>query len=353
MTARRRTARVQGRTSRALAAALATLALLVPLAACGTSARAAAFAAGEDVTAHDKKDVKDIVVGFAAVGQGDDSMRSTLEHDVIAELEDAGMRVKYAATNNLEPAPQFDAVRDFADMNVDVILVTPIQAHTWEETLNAVHDQGIPVLMVDRNIIPNDTNLYSAHIGPSTIDIGRKAAGWAMNNMDAAGSTSAVVLEGPANASNVQGYREGWSDMLSHSTLTTVARLTCDWDADSAAKALDRQLDGMDGAPSVVFAHSDSIAAGAIRTLKAHGIAIGTGKGQTRVIAVGASKANLTALRDGDLSFVVDNPARYGQRLVDTVLALANDDAHAQDVEIPVTTYTRADAAEALKKATY
>lgn len=340
------------RPAKAWAAALAALALVMPLAGCaGPASQSSPAGAGIDAMAHDKKDVKDITVGFVAVGQGEDSMRSTLEHDVIKQLEDAGMRVKYSATNNLEPAPQFDAVRDFADMNVDVILVTPIQAHTWEETLNMVREQGIPVLMVDRNIIPNDTNLYAAHIGPSAVDIGRKAAGWAMNNVP--DRASAVVLEGPANVSNVQGYRQGWNDMLLDSNLATVASRTCDWDADDAAATLDSILDDLSEPPDVVFAHSDQIAEGAVRVLKARGIPVGTGEGQTRVISVGASRKNLTALQDGDISFVVDNPPYYGRQLVDTVLALANDDPHAQDVEIPVTTYQQSDAADALAKATY
>ena len=47
---------------------------------------------------------------------------------------------------------QIEAIREFIDEGVDVIIVSPVVGDGWEEILTQAKEAGIPVIMSDRDV---------------------------------------------------------------------------------------------------------------------------------------------------------------------------------------------------------
>src|SRR5699024_11045710 len=115
--------------------------------------------------------------------------------------EDAGFELKFAPAANLDQASQIQAFSSFIDEGVDVILLSATAGAGWESSLQRAQEAEIPVILIDRGIEPDNTDLYVTRIAPDNLEVSSSVAEWALEEFP--DGANYFVLEGPAGVSVV------------------------------------------------------------------------------------------------------------------------------------------------------
>lgn len=105
-----------------------------------------------------------------------DDWRKKMNDEINREImfhEDATVEIRSADDSN---AKQINDINYFVENNFDIIIVSPNEAAALTPTIKKVYEQGIPVVIFDRNII-GDT--YTARLGVDDDGIGKLAAHYA------------------------------------------------------------------------------------------------------------------------------------------------------------------------------
>ncbi len=103
-------------------------------------------------------------------------------------------------------------VREFIDMGVDLIIISPLEAVPLTKPVEEAMDAGIPVIVLDRKI---EGDKYTCFIGGDNVMIGREAGKWVRENYP--DGCKIVELQGlttstPAGERH-QGFVEGLNDV--------------------------------------------------------------------------------------------------------------------------------------------
>ena len=121
-----------------------------------------------------------IVIGFVAVGP-EGAWRAANEQNIKDTFTaEAGYELKYAPATNLDQQSQIAAFTSFVDEGVDIILLSATEATGWEASLRRAQEAGIPVILVDRGIEPDDSSLYVTRVAPDNIEVAKAVADWAV-----------------------------------------------------------------------------------------------------------------------------------------------------------------------------
>lgn len=309
-----------------LAAAIAG-ASLFSFAACGGSG--SDTAAGSD----DQK-----TVGFVAVGP-EGGFRTANENDVQSAFKKAGFKMIYSPTQNNDQQKQIQAFNKFVNDEVDAILLSATEATGWEDSLKKAKEAEIPVVLLDRNIEPNDTDLYTSHIGPSNVWAGEQAAEFMNKNFP--DGANGIVLEGPAGLSVVNDRKQGWENKLAKN-LTVLESQSANWSTDEAKTVTAGLLDKYKSKDiQFIFAQNDEMGLGAAQAVDAAGL-----KGKVKIVTIDGTKPALQSLIDGDLSLVIEYNPIFGETAAETVQAALDG----KDVEKDIVVESKVfDAAEAEK----
>ena len=280
----------------------AGLGLSFMLVGCGNSAGSGS-AAGSAAAEGGKK------VGFVAVGP-EGGWRTANEDDVKAAFKKAGFDLTYSPTEKNDQQKQITAFNKFVNDEVDAIILSATEAKGWEDCLKKAQEAEIPVVLLDRGIEPNDTSLYTSHIGPSNKWAGEQAAKFV--NENCAGGQG-FVLEGPAGLSVVNERKAGWEGALD-SGIKVLESQSANWSTDEAKTVTAGLLDKYKNDVQFIFAQNDEMGLGAAQAVDAAGL-----KGKVKIITVDGTKNALQALIDGDLSLVIEYNPIFGEVAAETV----------------------------------
>ena len=94
----------------------------------------------------------------------DEINRETMLHD------DVVVEIRSADDSN---ARQIEDIQYFVDNKFDILIVSPNEAAELTPVIRKVYDQGMPVIIFDRDILDDS---YTAHIGVDNKGLGRSAA---------------------------------------------------------------------------------------------------------------------------------------------------------------------------------
>src|SRR5690606_35356427 len=174
-----------------------------------------------------------VTVGFVAVGP-EGAWRQANEQNIQDTFtEEAGYELKFAPAANLDQASQIAAFTSFVDEGVDVILLSATEGSGWEDSLRRAQEAEIPVILIDRGIEPDDTDLYVSRIAPDNMEVSSAVAEWAVSEFPDGGRY--FVLEGPAGVSVVNERNEGWDAVMdSHPEFEKVGAQTANWSTEEA-----------------------------------------------------------------------------------------------------------------------
>lgn len=281
-------------------------------------------------------------VGFVAVGP-EGAWRQANEANIQETFtEDEGFELKYAPAANLDQKSQIDAFTSFVDEGVDVILLSATEGSGWEDSLTRAQEAEIPVILIDRGIEPDNTDLYVTRIAPDNIEVSTSVANWALETFPE--GANYFVLEGPAGVSVVNERNEGWDAVMSeHPEFVKLGAQTANWSTEEAKSVFETVLKSNDNDVQMVFAQNDEMGLGAVQAVEEAGLVPGE---DVKIATIDGTKGALEALAAGKLSFV----AEYNPLFGDTALDVVNKTLAGESVDpyiiVPSLTFDSPEAAE-------
>ncbi len=207
---------------------------------------------------------------------------------------------------------QIRAIRKFIQQNVDYIVLAPLVESGWDSVLEEAKKAGIPVIIEDRNVSVNESDLYSAYVGGNFLKEGETAVSWLDSVLKQQGRANdkiqIVDIQGTIGSTAQIGRTEALEAAIrKHSNWVLAAQQSGDFikpKAYEAMKSILMKTQKVD----VVYCENDSEAFGAIQALQEAGLNCGVKNGVI-VISFDATSEGLTDCLSGTISLDVEcNP---------------------------------------------
>lgn len=316
-----------------MAGIFAAGALVLGLASCssGGSSESTTGSDGEAVT-----------VGFVAVGP-EGGWREANEQNIRDTFtEEEGFNLKYAPATNLDQKSQIDAFTSFVDEGVDVILLSATEATGWEDPLARAQEAEIPVLLLDRGIEPDNTDLYVTRIAPDNATVAEAVGDWAVEQFSEGGNY--IVLEGPAGVGVVNERNKGWDAAVDGSKLTKVAAQTANWSTSEGKSVTETLLKSNGNDLQLIFAQNDEMGLGAVQAVEEAGLTPGE---DVKIATIDGTKPALESLAAGKLSFVHEYNPLFGETAIDAVRKTLDGETVESYIMVPSQAFDSPEAAEA------
>ena len=151
---------------------------------------------------------KSLVIGVSQCS--DDIWRSKLNEELslAGRINDVELRFSSADDDSRK---QMEQIRHFVRDGVDLLIVSPNQAHTITPAVEEAYDAGIPVILFDRKI---DSRKYTAFIGADNVEVGRIMGRFIADFLGGKGKVVEIQgLEGSSPADDRhRGFKEALED---------------------------------------------------------------------------------------------------------------------------------------------
>jgi galactofuranose transport system substrate-binding protein len=247
---------------------------------------------------------------------------------------------------------QVATLRSFVRQRVDVIAFSPVVENGYEAVLREIRSAGIPVILMDRDIEVSDDSLYVSLIGSDFVEEGRRAARWLLEHTrDLPGEIGIVELQGTVGSAPANDRKQGFSEIIAADRHYRIIRSqSADFDRTRAREIMAEFLQAEGPRVRVLFAHSDTMALGAIEAIEAAGFKPGS---DILVISIEGKREALEAIIAGKLNVTVECSPLLGPPLMAVVRDLADGKAVLGRVITKESVFTRENAAAELPKRTY
>ncbi len=209
---------------------------------------------------------KPLLVGFAQDTLGNDWRLAQ-----VRELEREFARypnVRLIVTDGKgRTAKQIGDIEDLVHQGVDILITSPRDGRAMAPVIGRIHAQGTPVVLVTRGI-PSEG--YTTLVGPDDRLIARDAARFLASHMHGKGQV--LMLEGVPTATTAIARKQAFVEELArHPDMQLAASRVGNYLRADALRAVEAVLaEGI--AFDAIYAHSDSMAAGARIALEKAGI---------------------------------------------------------------------------------
>lgn len=313
---------------------LAAGAMALGLAACG----------GDDAPAGDGggNDGELTTIGFVAVGPEGGWRKANEQNIQDTFTKDKGYDLKYAPAAKLDQKSQIDSFTSFVDEGVDVILLSATEGSGWEASLERAQEAEIPVILIDRGIEPDNTDLYVTRIAPDNKEVSKSVAEWAVSVLPDGGKY--FTLEGPAGVSVVNERNQGWDEIMGdHPNIEKIGAQTANWSTEEAKSVFETVLKSNNNDVDVVFAQNDEMGLGAVQAVEEAGLVPGE---DVKIATIDGTKNALQALADGKLSFVAEYNPLFGETALDVVEKTLKGESVDSYIIVPSETFDSPEAAQ-------
>ncbi|AZI57608.1 sugar ABC transporter substrate-binding protein [Nakamurella antarctica] len=321
-----------------------------PAASSSSAAPSSAAPAASSSSAAPAANGKLITVGFVAVGP-EGAWRKANEANIQDTFtKEAGFDLKYAPATNLDQKSQIDAFTSFVDEGVDVILFSATESSGWEATLKRAKEAGIPVILLDRGITPDDPSLYTSKIAPDNIAVSKSVANWALGAFPE--GANYFTIEGPAGVSGVNERNQGWNSVFDgKDKFKKLGAQTANWSTEEAKSVFETVLKSNNNNVQLVFAQNDEMGLGAVQAVEEAGLVPGV---DVKIATIDGTKNALQALSDGKLSFVAEYNPLFGETALGVVKKVLAGEKVDSAIVVPSITFdSPAAAAKALPTRKY
>lgn len=259
---------------------------------------------------------KPLKVGFAQTG-AESAWRTANTNSMKSEAEKRGIELKFADGQGKQEN-QIRAIRSFVAQRVDAIVLAPIVETGWDPVLREAKRAGIPVILTDRTIQTADESLYACFIGSDFYEEGRMAADWLAKKVGGKGSI--VELQGTPGSAPANERRRAFADALSkHPGLKIVDSQSGDFRRAGGKEVMEAFLKKHGRSITVVYAHNDDMALGAVQAIEEAGLKPGT---DVVIVSIDAIKEAIQAVVDGKINCTVECNPLFGPKVYDTVAKL-------------------------------
>lgn len=263
----------------------------------------------------------------------------------------AGIRLRLEDARRSQET-QIELLRSFVRQRVDVIAFSPVVETGWEVVLREIRTAGIPVILMDRTIEISDDTLYASLVGSDFIEEGRRAARWLFDHTRGqSGEIGIVELQGTVGSSPANDRKLGFAEVIAADRRYRILRSqSADFDRARARDIMTSFLKAEGRRIRAVFAHSDTMALGAIEAIEAAGLDPGE---DILVMSIEGSRKGLEAIIAGKLNVSVECSPLLGPPLMRVVNDLAAGKPARRRVVTEETVFTRENAASELPHRAY
>ena len=210
-------------------------------------------------------------VGFAQT-ESNNPWRLAQTASMKDEAEKRGCQLVYTDAAG-SAAKQVADVNSMIAQGVDFIFLPPREEKPLIPAVMDAKKAGIPVLLVDRNVDPSLAKAgedYLAFIGSNFILEGQRVADWTIAKTGGKGKI--IELEGSIGASPANDRKKGFDDTIKAKApgMEIVASQSGDFARDKGRQVAETLLQAHPDA-TMVYAHNDEMALGAIAAIEAAG----------------------------------------------------------------------------------
>ena len=306
----------------------------------------AAAAAGGEATG-EVPDLSAYTIGFAQVG-AESGWRTANTKSIQESAQTAGADLVFTDAQGKQEA-QVDSIRSFIEQGVDLIAFSPIVETGWDAVLIEARDAGIPVILTDRAIDSEETDLYKTFLGSDFILEGEKAGEWVNQEFADADSVKVVELQGTTGSAPALDRAEGFRNVVTDPKFEIVASQTGDFTREGGKKVMEAFLQA-NPEIDLVYAHNDDMGLGAIEAIEAAGLTPGT---DIKIVTVDAVHDGMQALADGKINFIVECSPLLGPQLMELAGAVLSGQTVPERVVTEETTFDQQQAIAALPDRQY
>ncbi|MET8324026.1 ABC transporter substrate-binding protein [Micromonospora sp. NPDC005189] len=322
------------------AAVVASVLLVGSIAACGNS-----DTGGGGGTKDDGK----ITMGFSQVG-AESGWRTANTTSIKDAASAAGIELKFDDAQQKQEN-QIKAIRNYIQQKVDVIAFSPVVESGWDTVLKEAKDAKIPVILTDRSVDSADKTLYKTFLGSDFVKEGKLAGEWLVEQKKtASGPVNIVELQGTTGAAPANDRKKGFAEAIAaNPNLKVIASQTGDFTRAGGKQVMEQFLKA-NPKIDVLFAHNDDMGLGALEAITAAGKVPGK---DITIITVDAVKDGMQALADGKFNFIAECSPLLGPQLMDLAKKVHAGETVPARIETEETTFTTAQAKEALPNRKY
>jgi ABC-type sugar transport system substrate-binding protein len=219
------------------------------------------------------------------------------------------------------------AAKQVADVNsmiaqgVDAIFLAPREEKPLIPAVMAAKRAGIPVILLDRSVDPSLAEAgrdYVTFIGSDFIEEGRRAGEWLAKTTG--GKAKIIELQGTTGSSPANDRAKGFADAIqAHSEMEVVASQSGDFARDKGRQVAETLLQAHPDA-TVIYAHNDEMAVGAIAAVEAAGKVPGK---DITIVSIDGTRDALQAIIDGKMGATVECSPFFGPVAYDTLVKYA------------------------------
>ena len=264
-----------------------------------------------------------ITVGYAQVGAESDWRLANTQSFKDTFTEANGYKLIFDDAQQKQEN-QIKAIRNFIQQDVDYIVVAPVVETGWETVLQEAKDQGIPVVLSDRQMKVSDDSLYLAWVGGNFLKEGRDGVKWLEAYLESTGRANdqinIVDLQGTIGASAQVGRTKGIVEGIeAHSNWNLVAQQTGEFTQAKGQEVMESILKSVDKI-DVVFAENDDMGRGAADAIKAAGKV--PGKDIILITFDAGKDAFNRVINDGTFNCTVECNPLHGPRVAEIIKTL-------------------------------
>jgi ABC-type sugar transport system substrate-binding protein len=291
-----------------------------------------------------------VVLGFSQL-TAEANWNAANTESIRKAARDAGVELRLEDAQRSREK-QVASLRSFVSQRVDVIAFSPVVETGWEVVLREIRSAGIPVILMDRTIEVGDESLYVSLVGSDFVQEGRRAARWLLEHIrDAPGEIGIAELQGSVDSAPANGRSRGFFEILAPDRRFRLIRSeSADFNRTRARELMTEFLKSSGRRVRVVFAHSDTMALGAIEAIEAAGFKAGS---DILVISIEGSRNGLEAIVAGKLNVSVECSPLLGPQLMEVVKDVAAGRPVLRRVVTQEAVFTRDNAAAELPNRAY
>lgn len=249
-------------------------------------------------------------------GAKSDSFQNLLRNSLEQHATQLGADTFVDDANN-DSALQMRQVKNLIDAKVDALVVIPVSVKNAPEMLSQATAAGIPIVLLNRQYIPEHWPPKAAYVGSNELESGTLQMEELARRAHYRGKV--VILVGdPQNPSSRMRTEDVEKVVAKYPGLQVVQKATANWKRNEAADAVTDWLKkGVDF--NIIAANNDEMALGAIRALEQ----AGKNPKDYLVGGIDATPDALQEMRAGKLAVTVLQDAKgQGDTAVDVALAM-------------------------------
>ena len=261
---------------------------------------------------------KPVTLGYAQVGT-ESSWRISNTKSIVQAAKNFDIELIYRDADQNQDT-QIEHLREFIKLGVDVILLSPIIEEGYGGILKEAKNAGIPVLLSDRKIAGDDQELYSTFIGGDFMEEGRRAARWILKNTSD-DKVRILELQGTPGATPTEERREGFYEIIHEQNRAEIVYSASGYfTREQGYRILLKYLNEHQPLDiDVIYAHNDDMILGAIQALKEKKYKPGV---DVKLISIDGTLPAMTALKKGELNFLVECTPLLGNQVMKAVVDL-------------------------------